>query len=167
MTLRVEQATRSAIDELVRRYADPNAPERSHEARWRMQEAGEGVYLLAWVEALPVGWALVRWNASEQAGGAHVAELEGLDVVPEHQRRGAGSLLLEEALRLAREAGFDGLGLKVTVANPGTTRPRPPVRAPRLRGLGRRRVRGRLLVLDGRRARHWDGEQHRYLVKRF
>jgi GNAT superfamily N-acetyltransferase len=167
VTLRVERATRSAIDELVRRYADPNAPESSHEARWRMQEAGEGVYLLAWVEALPVGWALVRWNASEQAGGAHVAELEGLDVVAEHQRRGAGSLLLEEALRLAREAGFDGLGLKVTVANPWNDAARRLYERHGFEDSGAAAFEDGYWYWTDDGARHWDGEQHRYLVKRF
>lgn len=167
MTLRVESATRPAIDELVRRYADPNAPESSHARRWRTQEAGEGVYLVAWLDAVPIGWALVRWHASEQAGGAHVAELEGLDVVAEHQRRGAGTLLLEAALDAARASGFDGLGLKVTVANPWNDAARRLYARHGFEDAGAGAFEDGYWYWTEGGERHWDGEPHRYLVARF
>jgi GNAT superfamily N-acetyltransferase len=167
MGVTVERATRPAIDELRRRYADPNAPESTHEKRWRTQKAGDGVYLVAWQDGVPIGWALVRWIASPQAGDAHVAELEGLDVVPEHQRQGAGTLLLETALREAQDAGFEGLGLKVTVANPWNEAARRLYARHGFVDAGAGEFEDGYWYWTDDGERHWDGELHHYLVRRF
>jgi GNAT superfamily N-acetyltransferase len=163
----VRRATRDAIDELVRRYADPHAPESFHERRWRIQEAGEGVYLVAWDGGVPIGWVLVEWSASPEAGGAHLAELVGLDVVEAHRDRGAGTLLLETALEEARTAGFAGLGLKVTVANAWNDAARRLYERHGFVDSGAGEFEDGYWYWTRDGERHWDGEPHRYLVRRF
>jgi GNAT superfamily N-acetyltransferase len=163
----VQRATRETIDRLVAATAREGEPESVHERRWRAQENGEASYLVACDGDEPIGWALVRRQPSAQAGDEQLAELEGLDVLPAHQGRGAGRLLLDAALDTAQREGFAGLGLKVTVANPWND----IARAMYARSGFVESAAGEFddgywyWTPDG--TSHWDGEPHRYLVRRF
>ncbi|MEU3843509.1 GNAT family N-acetyltransferase [Streptomyces sp. NPDC028635] len=94
----------------------------SHAVRYARQQAGQGTYLVAWLEGRPVGHAEMRWigcGAPEVRRAAPgCPELNGLAVWPEHLRsRGIGSALIRAAEDLARERGVPRTGMGVARNN--------------------------------------------------
>jgi ribosomal protein S18 acetylase RimI-like enzyme len=68
-----------------------------------------------------VGYLILGpWLALESA--AHVAELRGLAVAPEHQGEGIGGGLIEAAIERARAEGVRRLVLRVLSTNPAARR---------------------------------------------
>jgi GNAT superfamily N-acetyltransferase len=65
----------------------------------------QGMGRVAWEDGSRIGFYLLRTRNS----GLH---LEHLWILPGHQRRGIGKLLLADACNLAREKGFDGLHIE-------------------------------------------------------
>ncbi|MFJ2161696.1 GNAT family N-acetyltransferase [Streptomyces sp. NPDC087856] len=83
----------------------------SHARRFARQEAGGGVYLVAWLDGRPVGHGEVIW------GGCADPEVRAaLPGCPE--LNGLGGALIRRAEELARERGRTALGLGVAADNP-------------------------------------------------
>jgi ribosomal protein S18 acetylase RimI-like enzyme len=86
----------------------------THEVlRWQMKE-GKQVFLLAHEEEQCAGFASYELDANED----NHARLHKLFVLPELQKSGAGSLLLEEVVGIVKEHKNDGLLLSVNRQNP-------------------------------------------------
>jgi GNAT superfamily N-acetyltransferase len=95
----------------------------SHARRFARQEAGGGVYLVAWLDGRPVGHGEVIWGGCAdpevRAALPGCPELNGLGVwPPELRSRGIGGALIRRAEELAREHGRTALGLGVAADNP-------------------------------------------------
>jgi ribosomal protein S18 acetylase RimI-like enzyme len=134
-----------------------------HVPRWAAQQAGEGRYFLAWDAAAPVGWVSLSWQASPQAAGRHLAELIDLSVVETARRRGVGRALLHAAIEAARERGTEGVGLKVTVANPWNDAARALYASEGFVDAGAGEFDDGYWYWTDDGEKHWDGEPHRYL----
>ena len=97
------------------------AASEKHADRFKAQERGNVVYLVAWVRELPVGHALIKWGGSDvetissQLHGC--PEIEDLFVVPGQRSKGIGSSILRHAERLAAQNGYKQIGLGVDVNN--------------------------------------------------
>jgi len=77
--------------------------------------------LVAWSQTLPVGRVSLRWSGPEHSGLpealAQVAEIHGLQVVPELRSQGIGTALLRTAELLAFERERRQVGLGVAIDN--------------------------------------------------
>ncbi|MFJ8536727.1 GNAT family N-acetyltransferase [Streptomyces sp. NPDC093591] len=94
-----------------------------HARRFARQERGEGTYLVAWLEGLPVGHVEMRWTgcdaAAVRAARPGCPEINGLGVWPEELRsRGIGTALIHAAEELAAERGITTVGIGVAKDNP-------------------------------------------------
>jgi ribosomal protein S18 acetylase RimI-like enzyme len=85
-----------------------------HRERLAEQERGDGLYLVAWLGAEPVGHAFVDWSSGVPVGAVHV---EDVGVVAGRRRRGIGRLLMERAEREALARGRPRVELVVGVGN--------------------------------------------------
>ncbi|MBA0052138.1 GNAT family N-acetyltransferase [Streptomyces sp. AJS327] len=99
------------------------APDSSHAARYARHRAGDGTFLVAWVDGRPAGSCEVRWTGCEspEVRAAHPGcpEISGLGVWPGALRsRGIGSALIGTAEELAVQRGHRLLGLGVEKNNP-------------------------------------------------
>ena len=94
---------------------------RFHHRRFERQQAGEVVYLTAWLAGAPVGNLCVILagpaSAEARAGLPAGPEMNAFDVVPSLRSRGIGSALLAEAERLARELGHESAVIGVEKSN--------------------------------------------------
>ena len=93
-----------------------------HEERFAQQEGGSLTYLIAWLDGIPIGHTMVRWEGTSDAfvaeriqGCAHV---EDLFVMPELRSQGIGTRILRHGEHLARRRGFALIGLAVGIDNP-------------------------------------------------
>ena len=105
---------------LVERHF-PSAIADKHRVRLARQRRGVSLYLIAWLEGLPVGHVLLKFDgagtepvASRLRGCPH---LEDLLVRPEWRSRGIGSSLLEAAEQAAMARGCEHIGLSVAAEN--------------------------------------------------
>jgi len=81
------------------------------------------IYLLAWQDGDPVGFAKIkRHSLQDQIEPGAQMELQKLYVLEEHQGCGAGTALLKEAKRLAKEDWTDYLWLSTLVSNKNAIR---------------------------------------------
>ena len=106
----VRPVAREELDVVARHLHE--RPREKHVERLDAQERGEGVYLVAWRGATPVGHVLVRW--ADRAG---YPGLEDVYVLPSERNQGFGTTLLSAAEQLCRGRGFERLGLGVAVDN--------------------------------------------------
>jgi ribosomal protein S18 acetylase RimI-like enzyme len=85
------------------------------------QGEGDVVYLVAWIDDLPIGHVLIEWGGTTdepvRTQLADCADLQDLFVAPDYRRRGVGSRLLNDAEVLVAEKGFPRLGLGAAVDN--------------------------------------------------
>jgi GNAT superfamily N-acetyltransferase len=91
-----------------------------HTERAAAQEAGRGVYLLAWKGDAPVGHAFVKWPGSltsRHARSERCVEIEDLFVAAGEREEGIGGALLEASEEVARERGYAKIGLAVALGN--------------------------------------------------
>ena len=110
-------------DEVARRmpWRQPNR----HIERAGAQEAGLGLYLVAWRDGEPVGHSFVKWPGSLSSRHAReegCVEIEDLFVSPEDRDEGIGGALLEASEDAARHRGFEAIGLAVALENDGARR---------------------------------------------
>src|SRR6201999_3280666 len=79
---------------------NPGIPDMHHQ-RFAVQADGNGLYLAAWRDGLPVGNVLLHFrHPPHHASYAHYPEcayVEALDVPSEHRRQGLGMALVREA----------------------------------------------------------------------
>ena len=138
-----------------------------HHDRFTQQQDGRLTYLVAWLDGVPIGHTMVRWEGTTDvfvveriSGCAHV---EDLFVMPEHRSQGIGTRILAHGERLAVERGFGQLGLAVGIDNP-----RARALYERLgyadTGFGVFEIGGTYTNINGKR-REWR-EVCEYLVKR-
>jgi GNAT superfamily N-acetyltransferase len=86
----------------------------THEVlKWQMAE-DQQIFLLAHEEEQCAGFASYELNQNE----TQMARLHKLFVLPELQNTGAGTVLLEEVIRIAKEHKNEGLHLSVNRQNP-------------------------------------------------
>jgi GNAT superfamily N-acetyltransferase len=163
----IRPATDADIDLLDRRFPEP---ESRHQQRGRLQAAGDGRYLVAWIGVEPVGWVFVARPGSDHTSARSqqlkAAELVDLQVMGEHRGRGIGRALMDAAEQLALEAGWTTLGLAVTVANPNNQIARDMYARRGYGDSGLGEFQDGYVYWDSAGRPHWDGEPHRYLVKR-
>lgn len=93
-----------------------------HHDRFTQQQDGRLTYLMAWLDEIPIGHTMVRWEGTMDAfiaerisGCAHV---EDLFVMPEFRSHGFGTQILRHGERLPIERGFGQIGLAVGIDNP-------------------------------------------------
>lgn len=107
---------------LLDAHLDPERLAGRHHDRFTQQQDGRLTYLIAWLDGIPIGHTMVRWEGTTDAfvaerisGCAHV---EDLFVMPEYRSRGIGTRILAHGERLAMERGFGRIGLAVGIDNP-------------------------------------------------
>ncbi len=122
----IRPAESKLLDLLEKRFSPGNLS-RYHHRRFATQQSGDGIYLIAWHGAEPVGHFLLRWNGPEHDPTAmypsNTACLEAGATRTEFQRRGVATRLIQHAERLARDEGHTRIGLAVgSVDNPAARR---------------------------------------------
>ncbi len=134
-TPRVQEAAAPAIDRMlsvvvrplrasellaIQRTFPAGGPEK-HSARLWRQEAGEASYLIAWVEARPVGHLFLLWAGPDhddmRSRLPRLAAVEDLYVLGDVRGRGIGTRLLAAAESLVHLRGISRIGLGVSVDN--------------------------------------------------
>ena len=97
-------------------------PSPHHRRRAALHEAGTATFLVAWRDARPVGYLLVRWDGADEEIVHRLLgtfpELNAVTVRPQLQSRGIGSALIEDAERRVAERGCSRVGLAVGIDNP-------------------------------------------------
>jgi GNAT superfamily N-acetyltransferase len=102
-------------------------------------------------------------HASERALGG--AQLSDLQVAAPYRGAGLGRALLDASERAARDAGWDTIGLSVTVSNPDNELARSIYHRRGYRESGQGEFHDGYHYHDAG-IRRYHGEQHVYLVKR-
>jgi GNAT superfamily N-acetyltransferase len=166
----IRPITRADVSHVEAAYPEPERPESRHAERAALQERGDGISLVAWLGGDPVGWVYVRSPSSagisEHARSTGAAEIVDLFVLPDARGNGHGAALLAGAEDLARQRGWPVIGLAVTVSNPDNDVARSMYerRGYAHDGSGEFEDGYHYWTEDGEQ--HWDGEPHRYLIKR-
>jgi GNAT superfamily N-acetyltransferase len=79
-----------------------------HRQRFKLQQEGKGLYLLAWQEQLPVGYVLLHFrHPAYHASCQHYPEcayVEALTTHPDKQRQGVAASLMQITEAYARQA---------------------------------------------------------------
>ena len=93
-----------------------------HDDRFAQQQDGRLTYLIAWLNRIPIGHTMVRWEGTTDTFVADrisdCAHVEDLFVMPQLRSQGIGTRILEHGERMAMERGFTQIGLAVGVDNP-------------------------------------------------
>lgn len=125
MTLR--DARDDDVDELVQIDAATWSPDvtpapegRADAARWRATITADQA-IVAEVDGVVVG-SVVLGQTIPLATHAHVLEIRGLAVAPEHQGRGIARALVAAACERAEQCGARKLSLRVMATNPSAQR---------------------------------------------
>ena len=115
--------------------------------------------------SLPAGCFLAfPEHASERALGG--AQLSDLQVAAPYRGAGLGRALLDASEQAARAAGWDTIGLSVTVSNPDNELARSIYLRRGYRDSGQGEYHDGYHYHDAAGIRRYHGEQHVYLVKR-
>ncbi|MDB5490524.1 MAG: acetyltransferase family protein [Micavibrio sp.] len=76
--------------------------------------AGERSVVLCFIGAVPVGYVILNWTPAYQLfSRLKIPELQDLNVLPDHRRKGLGKKLVAACENLARERGRVEIGLAV------------------------------------------------------
>jgi len=152
------------LDVVVLDVAYPEHESR-HQLRLRQQLAGQGTYFVAWSGGEPAGWVFLMnpEHASERALGG--AQLSDLQVAAAYRGAGLGRALLDASEQAARDAGWDTIGLSVTVSNPDNELARSIYHRRGYRDSGQGEFPDGYHYHDAAGIRRYHGEQHVYLVK--
>ena len=123
-------------------------------------------YFVAWSAEQPAGWVFLVFpeHASERALGG--AQLSDLQVAAPYRGAGLGRALLDAAERAARDAGWETIGLSVTVSNPDNALARSIFLRRGYRDSGQGEFHDGYHYHDAAGIRRYHGEPHVYLVKR-
>lgn len=108
-------ASREDLPVLEKHLGKKNIPW-FHIKRINEYEKGEGVWLVAWKENIPVGYIQVKWTFPQEENTKHIkgtAYLEAAGVDEEFQGQRIGTMLIQEAEQLARKKGFKQIGMAV------------------------------------------------------
>ncbi|MCX5337917.1 MULTISPECIES: GNAT family N-acetyltransferase [unclassified Streptomyces] len=106
---------RAADVALLDRYMGSPGATSFHARRFARQEAGECMYLVAWLGGRPVGHTEMRWiGCAAPEVAVECPEIGGLAVWPAELRsRGIGTALIQAAERLAGQRGLTAVGIGV------------------------------------------------------
>lgn len=120
--MRIAPCTEADVAELDRAIPSPGVVS-THAVRYARQVAGDGTFLVAWLDGRPVGHGEVLWNGCAapevRAACPDCPEVNGLGVWPESLRsRGIGTAIVRAAEDLAVRRGIGRLGLGVGADNP-------------------------------------------------
>ena len=98
----------------------PERPRTLHSERIVQQNQGNGLYLLAWIDKLPLGHVLVKWPtwperpwAVEWQARYGCSFIEDLWVHPDNRNRGIGRALMGAAESHCLDYGSSSVGLHV------------------------------------------------------
>src|SRR5258708_34197431 len=69
-TITIKPAEASQLDVLEHEFS-PGSLSKHHYKRYEVQKRGEGVYLIAWHNHIPVGHFLLRWSGPDDARVMH------------------------------------------------------------------------------------------------
>ena len=117
-TLTIKPAQASQLEVLEHEFS-PDTLSKPHYRRYKIQQRGEGIYLIAWHDDTPVGHFLLRWRGPDDArvmkyiDVTHSAFLEAGATSVAYRRKGVATALIREAERLARAKGCTQIGLEV------------------------------------------------------
>ena len=127
-TITIKPAEASQLDVLEHEFS-PGSLSKHHYKRYEVQKRGEGVYLIAWHDHIPVGHFLLRWSGPDDACVMHYVEvtqsafLEAGGTRVAYRRKGVATALIREAERVAKEKGCTQIGLEVgSTDNPDAKR---------------------------------------------
>ncbi len=113
--------------ELLHQTFEPHNALNYHRHRHEVQRHGEGIYLIAWHEDLPVGHFLLRWHGpADDPTGRYPRDtpcLEAGATLQAFRRRGVATRLVNAVEQLARDRGRTRIGLAVgSIDNPAARR---------------------------------------------
>jgi GNAT superfamily N-acetyltransferase len=85
-----------------------NKPSSQYERYLAEQNRGTRVVLVAWSDATFIGYVSLAWNSDyAPMRNERIPEIQDLNVLPHFRRNGIGSLLLDEAERIASTRGSE------------------------------------------------------------
>jgi GNAT superfamily N-acetyltransferase len=116
VSLVVRPASWGELDEIASAF--DRLPRATHMQRIGEQDAGDGVYFIAWRSEVPIGHLLLKLRVevvSARARGYGCPEIEDLYVNEHSRNAGAGRRLLDAAEREARNHGHRRIGLSAGV----------------------------------------------------
>jgi ribosomal protein S18 acetylase RimI-like enzyme len=141
-------------------------PSQHHEARYGVQLAGQGLYLIALAGGRIAGRALLRWHSTDatlRQWGIVEPYVEAVGVEPSLRSRGIGTALMRAAEEAAWRLGYRGIGLAVGVEN---TRARALYERLGYEDAGRPPFDVRWTYRDDDGVERWASETCVYLTKR-
>ncbi len=105
----------------------PQGGAEKHARRLVRQQNGSAVYLIAFLDEVPAGHILLKWDgAKDEAVLANrpvpCPDLEDLFVHEEYRQQGIATQLLHYAENLSRQRGYAEIGLAVGLDNPDARR---------------------------------------------
>ncbi len=127
-TLAIKPAEASQLEMLEHEFSSDTLS-KPHYRRYEVQQRGEGIYLIAWHDHIPVGHFLLRWSGPDDAQVMQYVDvtksacLEAGATSVEYRRKGVATALIREAERVAKEHGCTRIGLNVgSTDNPDAKR---------------------------------------------
>jgi GNAT superfamily N-acetyltransferase len=128
-TITIKPAEASQLDLLEDEFS-PESLSKRHYKRYEVQQRGDGVYLIAWHDGIPVGHFLLRWSGPDEAqvrrhyiDVTRCAFLQSGATRTEDRRKGVATALIREAEQLAKAHGCTHIGLSVgSTDNPDAKR---------------------------------------------
>jgi ribosomal protein S18 acetylase RimI-like enzyme len=116
----IKVATPEHVALLKEHMPTDNMPD-THRQRFKLQQEGKGLYLLAWQEQLPVGYVLLHFrHPPYHSSCQHYPEcayVEALTTRPDKQRQGVATSLMQIAEVYTRQHRAECIGLSVGVDN--------------------------------------------------
>ncbi|OAS84219.1 MULTISPECIES: GNAT family N-acetyltransferase [Metabacillus] len=119
--LEIKAAEESQLDLLVSQFS-PDNPMWQYN-RYDVQKRGEGLYLIAWNDKIPIGHFLLRWSGpqdtfvTEKIDITYRAFLEAGLTKDKYRRMGVATAIVQEAERLSKEKRCTHIGLEVGIEN--------------------------------------------------
>ena len=92
-----------------------------HKDRLDMQLSGNCVYLIVYCKSNPVGHVFINWLGIKKSVIGQNLEncpnIEDLFVIPNLRSQGLGSCIIKHCFKLAKQKGFNKIGLGVAIQN--------------------------------------------------
>ncbi len=107
--------------ETIAKGLNPARNAATHQARLKLQDEGMLVYLIAWIDDIPVGHAMLLWEGPTGSPKQHIGQpypyVEDLWVRNDLRSRGIGARMLAEMTMLTIAHGYKAVSLSVGVDN--------------------------------------------------
>ena len=122
--MRITTCTAADLSVLERHL--PTGKNNAHAYHFSRQKKGEAEYLIAWIDDIPVGYALINWNGfrddEPRAAYPGCPAISNLGVDEAWRGKGIGSALIASAEERIAARDFRQSGLGVGVENPDAAR---------------------------------------------